>query len=809
MKSPLQASPVSPLLLAAILTVTARGAEWQNYQDASLIIGRKTLPTASTLYMPQTITINPASGKAYVVDCSNNRVLRYSSAAAIGNGQAAEAVFGQPDLTSSEPGLSQTAINAPEDAAVDAAGRLWVSDTENQRVLRWDNADTAASGAAAAQVLGQTTFTNKGGNLSQTGITRPGGLAVDSLGRLWVVDYFANRVLRYDNPSSKGNGGAADGVIGQPDYTSSGSGTSATQLNYPYDVTVDALGHLWIVEFVNARVLRYDAPASKIQPAANGVLGQANMNTATTGSGPAKLNHPAALTVSSSGSLFVADTSNNRVLRWDNAAAKADGADADGVLGRGGLEANASYSSTGAQTSPSVRGLATDAAGRLWVVDRDLDRVMRWDNAAAKPNGAAADGVIGQASTVATVDAAFNPATMPRSARHGYDDPASGKFFLADQGRVLRYASRAAAEAGTAPEASLGKASMTDYGGGSASATNLRSTWNLAMDSAGKLWVSDPDGNRVVAFPNAATAATGSALSVVLGQAGVSDTSAALSQTRMNQPRGLSIDKAGNLYVADYGNHRVLRFNNIANKASGAAADAVLGQQDYITASTVANAALMNNPSGVATDAQGHLWVADTAKNRILRYDTPLTAGPLDPASGTLGNGASTTASGMNQPTSLAIGASGSLWVMDNSFNRALRFDNAAAKANGAAADGVIGAPNFTSYLYRCRNRHAFARPEVLFLDGAENLWIGDAENFRVMKFAPRASAVITESGLNAAHKFTFTFHGEADVPYTVESSTDLQNWEEEEVYTLASAGEKTFVNKKTGPRRFFRVVAP
>ena len=440
MKLPSYPSQVPLALLATLIVATSSSsrAAWKDYEDAGVILGRSTVPSPSTLYTPQDIAINPASGKAYVVDGSNNRVLRFGSAAALGNGQAAEAVFGQPDLTSTEPGLTQSSLDAPQSAAVDAAGRLWISDTENQRILRWDNADTAANGALAAQVLGQPDFTSRGGNTNQTGLSRPGGIAIDPLGRLWVVDYFSNRVLRYDNPSSKGNGGAADGVIGQPDFTSNGSGTSATQLDFPYDVEADSTGRIWVSEFVSARILRFDNPASQLQPAANGVLGQVDFTGSSAGSGPAKMDHPITLAVSSAGSLFVMDTGNTRILRWDNAAAKTNGADADGVLGRGGLGSNDSYADLNAAVSNGTRGMTVDSSGRLWAVDRDLERVMHWNNAAAKANGAPADGIIGQANTSATVSSSFNPETMPFWVRHGLEDPVSGKFFLADLGRGSR-----------------------------------------------------------------------------------------------------------------------------------------------------------------------------------------------------------------------------------------------------------------------------------------------------------------------------------------------------------------------------------
>jgi sugar lactone lactonase YvrE len=799
---------LSAACFLAIALTSASQAAWKNYDDAEIILGRTALPTASTFHQPQDIAINPASGKVYVVDGGYHRVLRFSSAAALGNGQPAEAVFGQPDMNTAEPGVGPASMNGPLAAAIDAAGRLWVTDTENYRVLRWDNADSATNGAAAVQVLGQPNFTSKSAAMTQTGLMRPGGLTFDSLGRLWLADYFGNRVLRYDNPSSKGNGGAADGVLGQPNFTSNGSGASATQFNYPFDVEADAQGRLWVSDFLNGRILRFDDPDSQIQPAADGVLGQPNFTSTATGSGPAQNNLLVTLALSPTGSLFAMDTQNRRVLRWDNAAAKTNGAAADGVLGRLGLDGNAGYPPVTGEVTDNLRGLVVDAAGRLWGVDRSHERVMRWDNAVNKANGAAADGVLGQPNTSTTVRSGYDPTKAPGGARQVLEDPVSGKFFIADNGRVLRYSSRSAAEGGGAPEAALGKYALDAFGGGSASSVNLRSTWSLAMDAAGKLWVSDPEANRLVAFANAATAATGATMSVVLGQQNFTDSSSALSQTRLNDPRTIVIDAAGNLYVADRNNHRVLRFNSIATKTSGAAADAVMGQADFISASTSSDPALLEMPEGVCCDVAGRLWVADSGNNRVVRYNTPLAMAPLDLPSGILGGVASWGATGMSTPSSVAVGKSGRLWVMDVGFNRILRFENAAAKANGAAADGVLGAAGFTAVNY-ARTARSFNRPRVLTLDSAGNLWVGDEGNNRVMRFSPELTASIVAQGFDKQGHFTLTFHGEANVSYTVMSSTDLKIWEEENTYVLGAPGTQLFVDSKGGPKRFFRIEEP
>lgn len=794
-------------VLLAVLSVTPPAfGIWRNFDDADVILGYQALPTATRLFSPQGITIHPASGKVFVCDTTNHRVLRFSSAAALGTGQAAEAAFGQPDLFSGNPGLAQGKLDEPMEAAVDAAGRLWVADGENNRILRWDDAINAPSGTLAAQVLGAPDFNSRSGGSTQNRMTRPGGLDVDSQGRLWVADYVNNRVLRFDNPAAKGNGGNADAVIGQPNFTTSDAGCTASSFNQPYDLDIDAQDRLWVADFNNARLLRFDNPVT--QGTANGVLCQPDFVSNGNGSGPAESNRVIALSVSPAGSLYAIDTQNRRVLRWDNAVAKANGANADGVLGRDGLAASAGHSDNPGYVSSESRGLATDGAGHLWLADRYFERVLRWDNAAAKPNGAYADGVIGHEETDFGPWSYYNPPKTLNLSRGGVEDPVSGKFYVGDYGRVLRYASRQEAEDGERPEAMLGKESPWVSGYDTPSQTILGSTWSLVIDGSGKLWVSDPEANRVLAFASPATASTGTPAAVVLGQANFTDDDPGLTQNRMKQPRGLALDASGNLYVADYGNHRVLRFNNVANKSNGANADAVLGQADFTSVSLAEDPSLHQNPSGVCVDGEGKLWVADTARHRVLRYDAPLSAPPLAPPSGILGGEAAATASGMATPIGVTVDGAGRLFVLDQLFNRILRFDNAKAKANGANADGLLGAPTFDHYLRDSRTRNAFSGPSGLFLDAAKNLWVGDEGNGRLMRFSPEASAFIIQSGPSGGN-FSLTFHGEAGITYTVRSSTDLKNWQTEQAYPFVNAGNQTFTKARAGSRRFYRVEEP
>ncbi|MFN7928676.1 MAG: hypothetical protein U0Y68_12135, partial [Blastocatellia bacterium] len=208
-------------------------AQWLNSQAAVSVIGQANFSsnnpgtTATTLNSPAAVAVDPISHKVFVADNLNNRVLRYSSLAALSNGNAAEGVFGQNDFTTSLFPSPPTAssMSQPTDVFVDSAGRLWVADGNNDRVLRFDNAATKANGAAADGVLGQPGFVTKNfvNPPTASSLTSPVGVFADTGGRLWVADSLNHRVLRYDNAAAKGNGAAADGVLGQASFTNGGA----------------------------------------------------------------------------------------------------------------------------------------------------------------------------------------------------------------------------------------------------------------------------------------------------------------------------------------------------------------------------------------------------------------------------------------------------------------------------------------------------------------------------------------------------------------------------------------------------------
>ena len=132
-----------------------------------------------------------------------------------------------------------------------------MADFGNSRVLRYDNAASKVNGAGADGVLGQADFTHSAAVTTQNGLSLALGVAVDSQGTIWVADRGNSRVLRYDIAASKANGANADGVLGQPDFTSSGHPASQTSLYNPNGVSVNSSGNVWVADSGNHRALYF------------------------------------------------------------------------------------------------------------------------------------------------------------------------------------------------------------------------------------------------------------------------------------------------------------------------------------------------------------------------------------------------------------------------------------------------------------------------------------------------------------------------------------------------------------------------
>ncbi len=220
---------------------------------------------------------------------------------------------------------------------------------------------------------------------------------------------------------------------------------------------------------------------------------------------------------------------------------------------------------------------------------------------------------------------------------------------------------------------------------------------SMAVDVAGNLYVPDFFNHRVLRYDRPFE--TDNIADHVWGQADFSGhdcnrgrDSAAADRLCLAPPNGrgtieagVAIDAAGNLWVTDKMNHRVLRFPPDAAGIPEGTADLVLGQPDFASRASGIGLAQLNAPGAVKVNGEGVVYVADSYNDRLLAYEPAFTSGM--PASYTLG-------SNLQRPMGLEIGPDSDLWVNDAFNRRLLRFRGRAKLQTLASyASGDWGAP--------------------------------------------------------------------------------------------------------------------
>ncbi|MCU1258025.1 MAG: hypothetical protein JWO80_910, partial [Bryobacterales bacterium] len=560
---------------------------------------------------------------------------------------------------------------------------------------------------------------------------------------VYVADTSNNRVLGWKYASQLASGAPADIVLGQKDlFTTLAQGPAGLTigLSAPSGIAVDAAGNVYVADSGNNRILRYPQPFAQasVLKSPDLVLGQSGFaaNTANPSGvlatslslgGSTGFPTLVGMAFDGAGNLWVSDPGNNRVLRYNVSVlsgAPQNGAAADLVLGQSTFTTNAAV---GAQTAKNglnaPAGLAFDSTGRLYVVDA-LKRVLVYT--APSTLGPAAR-ILGVAPT-----SSGNPPPSDPNAPTSTPLPAGAYIFASAKGITISNGhpividnggSRALVfdlfenwTAETVSNISPAAASVIGQNTFAQGASNnglpgaSQSTLSFpyaAVSSANELFIGDTNNHRVVVFPLSSGVPGPSAIRV-LGQLALNLNTANLvegrefSLTSGSATGSIVVDRNSSpphLYVADTANNRILGFYDLLHVKTGDIADLVIGQQNMLSSTT-------NYPS----------------------------SDPKKPGQNTL-----------NQPTALTLDAAGNLLVADTGNGRVLRFPQPFAQSSRSqqSADLVIGQAGFNVKVTDPTNR-TMSAPTGLAVTSNGSLLVSDSALNRVLFFpGPLASGMV------------------------------------------------------------------
>ena len=503
-------------------------------------------------------------------------------------------------------------VKAPLGIATDAADNIYVADTGNNRIVKFDS-NLDFLGKIGATGAGNGQFSN------------PTGVAVDGSDNIYVADSSNNRIQKFD-----ANGNFL--------WTVGAFGTGNAQFQHPIGVVVDGSGYVYVADTNNNRIQKLDPSGGYVSQF--GSKGSANN----------QFNLPTGVAVDVAGNIYVSDSGNNAVKKFDSTGkwiwtgvtytnnAQGVAVDSGGNVDVSCMASDviAQYDSNGnflraigSQGSGNGQfydphGLAVDSAGDIFVTDTGgypyyNNRVQILDSQGH---------YLGQFGSGGSVNGQFNDPT-------GIGADSLGNIYVTDAGN---YRYQKLASSGTFLFA------RGSYGG---SPGQFIVPAGVAVDSAGYVYIVD---GQTYPYYNDCVWKFDSQGNYI-GKIG----SQGSGNGQFSSPTGVAVDGAGNIYVADNNNYRIQKFD-------------LTGMFVWAHGSQGTGNGQFEHPSGVAVDGAGNIYVADTSNNRIQKFDANFT---FKWAVGAYGSNAGQ----FKSPSGLAVDGNGNVYVADTNNNRLQIFD--------------------------------------------------------------------------------------------------------------------------------------
>jgi hypothetical protein len=695
---------ISALLLAALLV--SLPALSQDIISTAIGGGPNGIPALDApLYQPYGVAVDSA-GNFYIAVFSANRVFKVSTTGTI-TVVAGTGVYGY-----SGDGVTGGAANAslqhPFAVAVDSSNNVYIADQYNCVVRKVDTTNTI------------TTLVGTAGQCNATGndLAYPAGLALDSSGNLFIGDT-SNCVVRKFVLSSKALSTYA-GLISSCGFSGDGGSATSAQMYYPAGVAVDSAGNLFISDSQNCVIREVTKSALKI----NTVAGNHTSGCGYSGDGAAatsaQMNVEYGLAVNSAGTVVTfADQANQRVRQFtvggNIATVAGNGTPCAGACGEGGLATSAELY--------YPYGVAVTSGGTIYIANNDnyvVDTVVVGGNLTLVAGN--------HSNSTETLINNAPPQGVILNYPLGIADDSSGNVYIADKGnnmvRELVHSSNLVtffAGTGTAGYAGDGSA---------ATSAELNNPSGVAKDSAGNVYIADTNNCLIRVVNSAGTISTFAGLVVSNSpRCGYIGDGGPATSAELYYPTGVAVDSKNNVYIADYQ-------NQVVRKISGGTITTIAGiggEAGFSGDGGPAINALLYNPWAVSVDPAGNVFIADYSNCRVREINA--STGIINTVAGTgsKGTGCGFTGDGtatsneLNAPAGVVVDANDNVFIADTN-NMRVRWVSPSGVMTTIAGNGNAGylgdgGSGLLAELYY---------PVGIALDSSGNVLVGDEYNFRV-----------------------------------------------------------------------------
>jgi len=612
------------------------------------------------------------------------------------------ATFAGVSSVGSRDGIGADALfSSPRSVTVDPAGNVFVADYYNHTIRKVTMDGKVSTVAGLAGSKGFADGVGAGARFYY-----PMGIAADGAGNVFVADSTNQRIRKISSDGTVSTF-AGSGVSGATD----GFGTQASFF-VPSSLAVDPTGNIYVADSSNHLIRKISASGQVTT-----VAGSARVSGSSDGVGAAaRFNNPYGIAVNTSGDVLVSDSFNHTIRRVTSSGVVttlAGRAVSSGRVDGVGTDAQFNY----------PRGIAVDELGNVFVADLSNYAIRKIDGNGSVTTLAGSLGLSGyqngNGSSARFVNNLWGVAVT-----------ASGTVVVTDNQRIRKVspAGDVSEFAGTAPGCNDGPVAVARFA----------QPLGIVADRNGNFFIADGLNHTIRKISSEGVVSTFAGSPLASGTADGSGPSA-----RFFQPRNLALDTLGNIYVADTGNHSIRKITRGGVVTTIAGSSGTVGKSDG-----VGSLATFSSPYGVAADAAGNIFVADTG-NHAIRKISP--DGGVTTLAGSCGFAGSTDGAGNSarfaSPGALVVAPDGSLRVADtgNSMIRKVTPEGVVTTVAGRfSGTRYVGSQDGTNGVNAW-----FSSPAGIAIDGLGNLLVteGGSPGNRIRKINP-VGLVSTVGGL-------------------------------------------------------------